>query len=48
MQIINSKKKIILELKRISERTTSGTNNKVNSVVEEILQEVKDYGDKAV
>ena len=48
MKIINNKKEAILELRRISERTTSGNNNKINSIVEEILQEVKNNGDKAV
>ena len=48
MKIINNKKKAIQELKRISQRTTSGNNNKINSIVENILQEVKVNGDKAV
>ena len=48
MKIINNKKKAIQELRRISQRTTSGNNKKVTSVVEDILQEVKVYGDKAV
>ncbi len=48
MKIINNKQQAIQELKRISERTISGNNNKINSIVENILQEVKDCGDKAV
>ena len=48
MKIINNKQKALKELKRISKRTTSGDNKKINSVVEEILQEVKIHGDKAV
>ena len=47
MKIINNKKEAIEELKRISTRTNSD-NNKVNTIVEEILQEVKIYGDEAV
>ena len=46
MKIINNKKEAIEELKRISNRTNS--NNKINTIVEEILQEVKISGDKAV
>ena len=42
------KKDAIQELKRISMRTNSDSNNKINAIVEEILQEVKNYGDKAV
>ena len=48
MKIINNKKSAIEELKRISTRTNSDNNNKVNIIVEEILQEVKIYGDIAV
>ena len=48
MKIINNKKDAIQELKRISARTNSENNNKINKIVEEILQEVKNYGDKAV
>ena len=48
MKIINNKKEAIEELKRISTRTNSEKNNKINATVEEILQEVKDYGDIAV
>ena len=48
MKIINNKKKAIQELKRISQRTASGVNKKIISVVEDILQEVKLHGDKAV
>ena len=45
MKIINNKKEAIEELKRISTRTNSENNNKVNAIVEEILQEVKISGD---
>ena len=48
MKIINSKKDAIQELKRISTRTNSENNNKINRIVEEIIQEVKISGDKAV
>ena len=48
MQIINNKKRVIEELSRISARTTSNDNKKVNSIVENILQEVKNNGDQAV
>jgi len=48
MKIINNKKEAIQELKRISNRTNSENNNKINTIVEEILQEVKISGDKAV
>jgi len=48
MKIINNKKDAIEELKRISTRTNSDNNNKINSIVEEILQEVKISGDMAV
>jgi len=48
MKIINKKKEAIEELKRISTRTNSDNNNKINTIVEEILQEVKTSGDKAV
>jgi histidinol dehydrogenase len=48
MKIINNKKEAIEELKRISTRTNSENNNKINAIVEEILQEVKNYGDEAV
>ena len=48
MKIINNKKDAIQELKRISSRTNSENNNKINAIVEEILQEVKTYGDTAV
>ena len=48
MKIINNKKEAIEELKRISTRTSSDNNNKINTIVEEILQEVKFYGDIAV
>ena len=48
MKIINNKQEALQELKRISQRTSSGNNKKINSVVEDILQEVKIDGDKAV
>jgi len=48
MKIFNNKKEAIDELKRISTRTNSENNNKVNKLVEDILQEVKNYGDIAV
>ena len=48
MKIINNKKEAIEELKRISTRTNSENNNKINRIVEEIIQEVKISGDIAV
>ena len=48
MKIIDSKQKAFQELRRISQRTTSGDNKKINSIVEDILQEVKFHGDIAV
>ena len=48
MKIINNKTEAIEELKRISTRTNSENNNRINTIVEEILQEVKISGDKAV
>ena len=48
MKIINNKKDAIQELKRISTRTNYENNNKINTIVQEILQEVKNYGDMAV
>ena len=48
MKIINNKKDAILELKRISNRTNSENNKNINETVEEILQDVKTYGDLAV
>jgi len=48
MKLINTKKDAIRELKRISNRTNSENNNKINEIVEQILQEVKTYGDIAV
>ena len=48
MKIINTKKEAIKELKRISTRTSSENNNKISTIVEEILQEVKSFGDIAV
>ncbi len=48
MKIINNKEKAFQELRRISQRTTSGNNRKITSIVEDILYEVKVYGDKSV
>ena len=48
MKIINNKHKAIQELKRISQRTISDSQNKITSVVEEILKDVRNDGDKAV
>ena len=48
MKIINNKQKALKELRRISQRTTAGNNKKINSIVEDILQEVKVHGDIAV
>ena len=48
MKIINNKQLALQELRRISQRTTSGNNKKINSIVEDILQQVKTHGDKAV
>ena len=48
MKIINNKQEASEELKRISTRTNSDNNNKINTIVEEILHDVKDSGDIAV
>ena len=48
MKVINNKEKAIKELNRISQRTNSENNIKINLIVEKILKEVKDDGDKAV
>jgi len=48
MKIIKSKKDAIQELERISNRTNSENNNEIYSIVEEILHDVKAYGDIAV
>ena len=48
MKIISHKQKAIVELRRISNRTTSENNSKINSIVEDILEEVKTQGDAAV
>ena len=48
MKIINNKKDAIKELTRISSRTNSENNNKINAIVEEILLKVKNQGDEAV
>ena len=48
MKIINNKKEAIEELKRISTRTNSDNNSKINTIVEKILKEVRISGDIAV
>ena len=48
MKIINDKKEAIQELNRISTRTNSENNDKVDAIVKEILKEVKTHGDVAV
>ena len=48
MKIISNKKEAIKELERIASRTNLENNNKINAIVGEILQEVKNYGDIAV
>ena len=48
MKTIHNKKDAIRELKRISSRTNSDNNNKINLIVQEILQDVKNNGDRAV
>ena len=48
MKIINNRDEAIQELKRIATRTNSENNNKINLIVEEILQEVKNNGDIAL
>ena len=48
MKIVKNKEEAFQELKRISTRTNSENNHKINTKVEEILREVKTYGDKAV
>ena len=48
MKIINCTQKATQELERISQRTTSKDNFKINAIVEEILNEVKKHGDKAI
>ena len=48
MKIISNKKDAFQELKRISNRTNSENNKQINSIVDEILHEVKIFGDKAV
>ena len=47
MKIVNNKIDAIRELKRISNRTNSDSNN-VDAIVKEILKEVKNNGDEAV
>ena len=44
MKIINNKQLALKELRKISQRTSSGDNKKINLIVEDILQEVKIYG----
>ena len=48
MKIIKNKKDAIQELKRISSRTNLENNSEISAIVEDILQEVKNYGDIAV
>ncbi len=48
MKIINNKKDALQELDRISNRTNSENNSKINTIVAEILEEVKIHGDLAV
>ena len=48
MKIINNKKEALKELKRIFNRTNSENNKKINTIVEEILHDVKTSGDIAV
>ena len=48
MKIINNKQLALRELRKISQRTSYDDNKKINLIVEDILQEVKIYGDKAV
>ena len=48
MKIIKNKKDAVQELKRISTRTNWENNGEINAIVEDILQEVKNYGDIAV
>ena len=48
MKILDNKQDAIQELKRISNRTNFENNNNINAIVEEILREVKTYGDIAV
>ena len=48
MKIIKNKREATIELKRISNRTNSENNNKINEIVQEILNDVKTYGDLAV
>ena len=48
MEIIKNKQKAIQEMKRISQRTSSGHHKKIDLIVEKILQDVKVNGDEAV
>ena len=48
MKTVNNKKTAIKELQRIAERTSDENNVKINSVVKEILKEVRKDGDSAV
>ncbi len=48
MKIIKNKQKAIQELSRISSRTIFEKNNDINLIVQEILQDVRFNGDKAV
>ena len=40
MKIINSKQKALQELRRISQRTTSGDNKKINGVKQPFMSEL--------
>ena len=48
MKIISNKQKAFQELNRISSRTASENNDKINKIVEQILHAVKNDGDLAV
>ena len=48
MKILSNKKEAIQDLNRISTRTNLENNNNINAIVEEILQDVKNFGDVAV
>ena len=48
MKILRTSLDVLKELKRIADRTNLDHNDEINSVVKKILNEVKDYGDKAV
>ncbi len=48
MDIVKNKQKAIQKLRRISQRTAFGNHKKIETIVEDILQEVKTFGDNAV